>query len=401
MNELEQRIYEEAKRDHEYVVSLRRHFHRYPELSAKEYNTALKIEEELDNIGVSHQRIGETGVFAEIKGSLPGNKTIVLRADIDALAIEEQHISDYSSKIKGVMHACGHDAHAACLLGAARILNNHRDWFGGTVRLAFQQGEEIGYGAKIFIEQGCLKNADRCFGIHVASNVDKGSVVAMEGPNNASVDWFKITVEGKPAHVSTPERGVDAAYIASQIVVSLQALITRRTSPMDNVLIGIGKINAGTAYNIVAQRAELEGTIRVFTPEIRRETKENLENLAKSVASVYGGSAFVEWKDFTSPLINDKTATREAQAVAASLLGRDKVILKRSPSLGGDDFAEFILQAPGVYVFVGSRNEERFETTVAHHNSYFDIDEESLLVGTAMYACYTVEYLNDEIKYEE
>lgn len=170
---------------------------------------------------------------------------------------------------------------------------------------------------------------------------------------------------------------------------------------MDNVLIGIGKINAGTAYNIVAQRAELEGTIRVFTPEIRRETKENLENLAKSVASVYGGSAFVEWKDFTSPLINDKTATREAQAVAASLLGRDKVILKRSPSLGGDDFAEFILQAPGVYVFVGSRNEERFETTVAHHNSYFDIDEESLLVGTAMYACYTVEYLNDEIKYEE
>lgn len=397
MNDLEKSLYEQAKDDHAYVVSLRRYFHAHPELSKYEYKTAERIEEELHQLGLETKRVGETGVYAEFKGEKEGNKTIVLRADIDALPITEEHICEYTSRNPGVMHACGHDAHAAGLIGAARLLVKNKDKFGGTVRLTFQQAEEIGYGARIFIDEGFVNGADRTFGIHMASNVRAGSLVAMPGPNNASVDWFKINVHGLGAHVSTPNLGVDAAYIASQIVVSLQALITRRTSPMDNVLIGIGKIDAGTAYNVVAQEASLEGTIRVLTPELRKQTKQQLEDLADAIANSFGGTVDFEWKDFTSPLINDEQSTKEVQAVAKRVFGDDKVITQREPALGGDDFAEYILCVPGCYAYVGSGNPDREETTVAHHNSHFDIDEEALLVSTTLYATYALDYLNDDL----
>lgn len=397
MNDLEKSLYEQAKDDHAYVVSLRRYFHAHPELSKYEYKTAERIEEELHQLGLETNRVGETGVYAEFKGEKEGDKTIVLRADIDALPITEEHICEYTSRNPGVMHACGHDAHAAGLIGAARLLVKNKDKFGGTVRLTFQQAEEIGYGARVFIDEGFVNGADRTFGIHMASNVRAGSLVAMPGPNNASVDWFKINVHGLGAHVSTPNLGVDAAYIASQIVVSLQALITRRTSPMDNVLIGIGKIDAGTAYNVVAQEASLEGTIRVLTPELRKQTKQQLEDLANAIANSFGGTVDFEWKDFTSPLINDEQSTKEVQAVAKRVFGDDKVITQREPALGGDDFAEYILCVPGCYAYVGSGNPDREETTVAHHNSHFDIDEKALLVSTTLYATYALDYLNDDL----
>ena len=228
----------------------------------------------------------------------------------------------------------------------------------------------------------------------MASEVPVGKVVLMPGPNNASVDWFRIRVHGLGAHVSTPQKGVDAAYIAAQIVVAAQALVTRLTSPMDNVLIGIGKISAGTAYNIVAQEAELEGTIRVLTPDLRRKTKAKLEALAKQTAELFGGSAELEWSDNTSALINDEAATLEAQKTAFSLFGTENVITRRLPALGGDDFAEYILRVPGVYAYIGSGNPEKPDTQVAHHNSRFDIDEDALTVATALHVCYTVEYLN-------
>lgn len=396
----EKKILEEIKSDYDYLVSMRRHFHMYPEVSKLEYNTATKIEEELQSFGLFTSRVGETGVCTEIRGNRVGDKTIVLRADTDALAVKEEHESCYKSTVEGVSHACGHDAHTAALLEAAKYLSSHRDDFGGVARIHFQQAEECGYGARLFVDGGYLDGADRTFGIHTESRRQVGRISLTPGPNNASVDWFRIRVHGKTAHVSTPDMGSDALYIASQIVVGAQALITRCTNPTDSVLIGIGKLNSGTAYNIVADEAEMEGTIRAMTPETRSKAKLGLETLAWNMANTYGGTVEFEWKDYTSPLINDRTSTLEAAKVARRLFGEDKVDTDRLYSLGGDDFAEYILKVPGVYGYVGSGNPARPETTVAHHNSYFDIDEESLVVAAAMHVAYAINFLNGTIDEE-
>ena len=400
MTELEKRLYEQVLADHDYIVSLRRHFHSRPELSAEEFETAERIERELDSIGVPHRRVAVTGVCAEIEGTAPSageKRCIVLRADIDALPVTQENEVPYRSLYPGRMHACGHDAHTAALLGAARVLSANRALFSGRVLLTWQPGEETGYGARPIVNGGFIDGAERSFGVHVASNVPVGSVVLMPGPNNASVDWFRIRVHGLGAHVSTPEQGVDALYIASQIVVTAQALVTRRLSPMDQILIGIGKLCAGTAYNVVAQEAELEGTVRAFSPELRALTKARLEALAKQTAALFGGTAELEWNDNTSPLINDPEATREAQKTAVSLFGEEKLIRERRPALSGDDFAEYILRAPGVYAYVGSANPAKPDTCAAQHNGRFDIDEDALTVAAALYTCYAVDYLNGEV----
>ncbi|MGN1163393.1 MAG: M20 family metallopeptidase, partial [Candidatus Ornithospirochaeta sp.] len=381
----------DAERD--YVVSLRRFFHENPELPRKEFGTAKRIEEELSSFGLETTRVGETGVYAVLEGNGEG-KTIILRADIDALPVEETNSCPYRSRTKGVMHACGHDAHTAALLLAAKILSRHRNLFPGRVKFCFQQAEEIGYGARVFIDNGFVEG-DRTFGIHLASNIPVGKVGVTKGPNNASVDYFKITVSGRGAHVSTPEKGVDALYIASQIVVGAQGLVTRRTNPTDSVIIGIGRLDAGRAYNVVAKEAVLEGTIRTMYPSIREKVKKELETLALSTASIYGGSASIEYKDFTSPLVNPEGSTKEVEKVALSLFGHDNVITNRPYSLGGDDFAEFINKVEGTYAYVGSGNENNPNTLVAHHDGLFDIDEDCLLVSAELHVLYAMEYLRD------
>ncbi len=397
MSELDESVLSQIKQNHQHVVELRRYFHMHPEIAREEFNTADKIEQELKALGLTCRRVGETGVYSEIKGNLEGKKTIALRADIDALPIQETHECEYKSQTANRMHACGHDSHTASLLGAAKILCMNRDNFGGTVRLCFQQGEEIGYGARLFVDGGFLDGADRTFGVHAASNLPSGKIALVPGANNASVDWFRINVKGAPAHVSTPQLGSDAAFIASQIVVSIQSIITRTISPMENVLIGIGKITAGDAYNIVAKSAELEGTVRVFDAGIRKEVKEKMQKLCTAIAESFGGSVSFEWKDFTSPLVNDRASTAEAQKTAVRIFGEENVIKERTPALGGDDFAEFIIKVPGVYAYFGTGNSARPETTASHHDSVFDIDEDSMLTSTAIYALYAMDFLNGAV----
>lgn len=389
----------EAEALRPYLSSLRREFHMHPELSRQEFWTAERIERELDAIGITdHRRVDGSGVYAVFHGDKPGDRVMTLRADIDALPIQEENRDlPYCSQVDGVMHACGHDCHATGLLGGAKLLFAHKSELGGEVRLFFQHAEEVGYGGRVFVKEGLLAGSGRVFGVHMASDLKVGTVGVKTGPNNASVDHFAIHVKGKAAHVSTPHMGVDALYIASQIVVGLQALVTRRTSPVDPLVIGVGKLTAGTAYNIVAEEALLEGTVRAMTPETRQNAQDWLTALCAQTAQLYGGEATVEWTDFATPLVNPALGCQEAGQVVTDLFGPAALITDRAISLGGDDFAEFLLTIPGCYAYVGSRSDDDPHTQYPLHNGHVDMDEGALVVAAALHAEYTRRYLTGEI----
>lgn len=379
-----------AIRDH--LIALRRDLHAHPEVSLREFRTAQRIEEELDALGIEHRRVDGTGVLGILRGGGAG-ETLILRADTDALPIREDTGAPYASQNDGVMHACGHDAHTACLLGAARILAENRHLWRGEIRLAFQHAEEIGHGAKPFLAEGIADGAARAFGIHVAPDLPIGTVGVKPHMNNAAVDHLRIVIRGRSAHVSTPQQGVDALYIASQTVVALQALVTRRTSPTEPVIVGIGTLQAGTAYNALAETAQMEGTTRTVSLETREMLRRDITRLAENTAALYGGSAEVTWQDFASPLLNDPGVCTEVTAMAESLLGPGCVTALRPVALSGDDFADFTLAVPGAYVYLGTGNPAKPGTQSAAHSCNFDIDEDALPIGAALYAGYAMDRL--------
>lgn len=380
-----------------YLTDLRRHFHAHPEVSLKEYETCKKIEAELDSMGIPHKRIGETGVYGWIDGKKAGDGvTVALRADIDALAMDDLKEVSYHSQNAGVCHACGHDAHTATLLTAAKILKAKENEFSGQVRLFFQQAEEIGQGARQFVQAGLLDGVTRVFGAHVTSHLDSGKISLTAGPQNASCDYFKIQIHGKGAHVSTPQLGVDALYIASQIVVQLQTIVSRNTDPLETVVVGVGKLEAGTQYNIVAEHAVLEGTTRSFLPEVRKFTNDRVVRIAKETAALYGAEAEVEFLDFAAPLVNDVKAVEEVTAVTAEFLPREDIISDFQKALGADDFADYLAVTRGMYAFVGTRNSKDPHTAVAHHHGLFDVDEEGLLISCNVYVDYALWVLNEK-----
>ena len=380
-----------------YLTDLRRHFHAHPEVSLQEYETCKKIEGELDSMGIPHKRIGETGVYGWIDGKKAGDGvTVALRADIDALAMEDLKEVPYHSQNAGVCHACGHDAHTATLLTAAKILKAKENEFSGQVRLFFQQAEEIGQGARQFVQAGLLDGVTRVFGAHVTSHLDSGKISLTAGPQNASCDYFKIQIHGKGAHVSTPQLGVDALYIASQIVVQLQTIVSRNTDPLETVVVGVGKLQAGTQYNIVAEHAVLEGSTRSFLPEVRKFTNDRVVRIAKETAALYGAEAEVEFLDFAAPLVNDAKAVEEVTAVTAEFLPREDIISDFQKALGADDFADYLAVTRGMYAFVGTRNSKDPHTAVAHHHGLFDVDEEALLISCNVYVDYALWVLNEK-----
>ena len=378
------------------VIEIRRDLHQHPELSGKEFRTAVRIEEELDKLGISHRRVGETGVLGILQGTMgKPQRVVALRADIDALPITENIQVAWRSENAGVMHACGHDVHTACLLGAARILTERKDSFAGEVRLFFQQAEEIGAGGRLFAKDAVLGGAERVFGIHTAPDLEVGQIGVKPGINNASVDHFVIRVEGKSSHVCTPHKGVDALYIASQIVVSLQAVVTRMNSPVEPVVIGVGKFQAGTSYNAVASQALLEGTTRNISPENRKKINELVEKTAEGIAGIYGGKVTIEWEDFCSPLINDPKVCREAVDIIGQMYGKNAVYQNRELFLSGDDFADLLGKVPGVYVYLGTADPHDPLTQNPYHSDCFFVDERAIPIGTAVYAAYAYWWLRE------
>lgn len=374
----------------EYLIDLRRYFHSHPELSLKEYQTCERIETELDRFQIPHRRVGETGVYAWIDGKKGPGRTVALRADMDALAMQDLKTVSYRSKNEGVCHACGHDGHTATLLAAAKILKEKEQDFKGQIRLFFQQAEEIGQGARLFVGEGLLDGADRVFGVHVTSHIDSGKISLTKGPQNASCDYFQIQITGKGAHVSTPQLGVDAVYIASQIVVNLQSIVARNTAPLESVVVGVGVIKSGTQYNIVAEHAQIEGTTRSFSPEIRNLTNERVTQIAKQTAAMYGARCEVEFKDYAAPLINDAQAVDEVIGVTRGLIRDEDIITDRPKELGADDFADYLAVTKGMYAFVGTRNKAKAGTGEAHHHGLFDLDEEGLLLSCNVYVDYAL-----------
>lgn len=376
-----------------YLIETRREFHQNPELSLKEFRTASRIEEELTKFGIKHSRVGETGVLGILKGDKPSDKVLLLRADIDALPISEVGAVEYISKNPGVMHACGHDAHTTCLLAAAKILSEKKNEIAGEVRFVFQPAEEIGKGTQPFIEANVLEGVDRVFGLHCAPDLPLGTVGLTPKLNNAAVDHFTISVKGVSSHVSLPHKGVDALYVASEIVVAVQALRTRLNSPLEPMIIGIGKFNAGTTYNALAANAVLEGTTRTISKESRAKIKTEINRCVKNIAEIYGANATVEWEGFTGPVINDPEVCEEVAALVDETFGKGHVVKDREISLGGDNFADFIEEKKGAYAYLGTSSDTKPCTKLPLHSDSFDLDEEAMLKGTWLHVAYALWFL--------
>jgi len=383
----------EVLKEREHLIGLRRWFHQHPEAAHEEFKTTAKIAEELEKWGIEYEYLSPTAIAGKIIGKKGAGKVIALRSDTDALKMEDLKDVPYASKHPGLCHACGHDAHTATLLVAAKVLKEKEAEFAGEVRLFFQPAEEVGGGADFFVDQGYLKNVDRAFGIHVASRFESGKVAITEGPVQASSDFFEIQVTGRGAHASTPEQGIDALYIASQIVVSLQSIVSRNTAPTDTAIVGVGVLEAGTQYNIVAEHARLEGTVRAFTMDHRNFTNQRIEDVATQTAALFGGEAKVRFSDFAPPVVNDPEATKEAQAIAEAIFGAENVITNQEKSLGADDFSMMMNKTKGVFAYVGTHHKDKPNTGLSHHHGLFDIDEDTLLAACQLYVDFALLHL--------
>ncbi|WP_053955491.1 M20 family metallopeptidase [Inediibacterium massiliense] len=386
-------VKELSKKYKEYVIELRREFHQNPEPSWHEERTSKRIKEELDKMGIPYVSIAKTGVLATIEGTNPG-KTVALRADIDALQVNEENDISYKSQNPGIMHACGHDGHAAMLLGAAKILSEMKEQINGVVKLFFQPAEEAARGAQKMIEEGAMEGVDEVFGIHLWSDLKSGVISVEEGPRMASADMFTIHVKGKGGHGSLPHQGVDAVVVASAIVMNLQSVVSREISPLESAVVSVGQIQSGTRFNVIAGEATLEGTTRCFNNDIRDQFPSILDRVAKSTAQAYRAEATLEYVAGTPATINEKNSSIRAAKSVERILGKEGVSLMEKVT-GGEDFAEYLKLAPGVIAFVGVRNEEK-GADFPHHHPRFNIDEDALQSGAALYAQYAIDFLSEK-----
>jgi len=361
----------------------------YPELGFKEFRTSKKVMEELVRLNIqATSGIGGTGVVGLLRGGQKG-KTIALRADMDALPITEESEIPYRSKNPGVMHACGHDAHISILLGAASILARSRESLVGNVKLIFQPAEEIPEGgASTLIRQGVLKKppVHAIVGLHIIPRFPSGKIVIKEGVVTAATDKFEIHIVGKSGHAARPHEAVDSIVIASQVIGSIQAMVTRETDALDPKVVSIGQISGGEAHNVIAKEVIMSGTIRTFSKETRQRVHDLIRKTCHYIAKSMGAKADVEITKGNPPQVNHSGLFKLLKTAFLESLGKERVIEYPTPSLGGEDFAFYSQKVPGCFILLGCGN-NKGKGNNPLHSSHFDFDEAILPVGAAAMAC--------------
>lgn len=366
----------------ERMVAIRRDLHQYPELSWQEHQTAERISSALHELGIPHRRLMGTGVVADLPGT-DGPPAVALRADIDALPIQEETGLPFASANDGVMHACGHDGHTSMLLGAAELLARDGN-LPAPVRLIFQPAEEKGAGAKALIEAGVLENVAIVFGGHLDRHFKTGTLVVAPGAASASTDYFTIRVAGRGGHAARPHEAIDAVVVGSLIVTAIQTIVSREIDPSHPSIVTIGRFEAGKAANVIAARAELEGTIRAQNPQVREHLKQSIRRVAESIGQLHQAGLDIEVTDGTPPVINTPGATELARHAAVEVVGEDQVRTHWRVTMGGEDFAYFLQEIPGCYIRIGA--EPAGDKGFPAHSSRFDFDEAALPIGAGWMA---------------
>ena len=384
------------------IIEWRRLFHRYPEVSGQESHTQAMLCDELDRLGVEYRRLDNNGIIATIRGEAPGAydaagapaRRVALRADIDALPVTEDTGAPFASENEGVMHACGHDAHMAMMLGAICILLETKSQFKGEVRILFQPAEEISIGALSMIDAGALDGVDAIYGAHIWSEVDAGTVSCAPGQRMANTDWFHIDIEGVSAHGSMPHKGVDAVVVGAEMVNGLQVLVSRDVSPFDPVVVTVGEFHGGEARNIMAGHAYLSGTVRTWTEKLRREVPDRLERIVSKIGHAFGAKVKFTFEEGNAGLANDSVCAEVARRAVVDMLGESAVSDYRG-TLSGEDFSEYLNVVPGVFCFVGTRNPE-VGASHPQHSCHFTIDESVLAKGSMVAAQWACRMLAEE-----
>lgn len=394
MNDVLAYIKQEAEKLYPEAVKIRRNLHRHPELGFKEVRTAKVVADYLRALKLDvTEGVGKTGVVAILDGSQKG-QTIALRADMDALPIQEETGLDFSSENPGVMHACGHDAHTAMLLAVAKLLSSMKSKLKGRVKFIFQPAEELSHGgATLMCQEGVVDDVDAIFGLHIWPNIDTGYIGVLSGPMMASADYGYVTIKGKAGHGSQPHNAIDACVIAAQAIMAIQTVASRQIDVLEPAVISVGTISGGTAPNVIADEVKFAFTVRTLSKETRKKVPELVERTIKGITESAGATYEFNYDYCLPPTINSQEPVAVVEQVGRQLLGEDKVIKLSKPVMGSEDFSFFQEKVPGAYFFLGGKNEEKGIFPLAH-NSLYNFDEDAILTGISMMAAIAYRFLS-------
>lgn len=383
-----------AKDIQDELITIRRDFHMYPEVDFDLEKTIEKIKGFLDREGIEYFQTSKNGICGIIRGK--GEKTIGIRADMDALPMEEKRKCDYSSKIEGRMHACGHDVHTTILLGAAKVLNNIKEQLNGNVKLIFEPAEETTGGAAHMIEEGVLDNpkVDAVIGLHVEPNLEVGKIGIKRDVVNAASNPFNIKIKGKGGHGAYPHSTVDPITISANVITAVQSIVSREIQPTNPAVITIGSIHGGTTQNIIPDEVKISGIIRTMTLEDREYVKKRLVEVTKGIVESMRGSCEVNIQESYPCLYNDDNMVDVLSNSAKNIMKNEDIVMLQKPTMGVESFAYFSLERPSVFYYLGTGNKEK-DTTYPLHSSFFDVDEECIAVGVAVDCETVINFLNN------